>query len=128
MYPIQSKKPLVLSAVFLSIFALSVAAHAAGDPASSIGQSSSSSAVDIKNIFERIMNWGEMGVDILGIFGVLVGSYLVFNSLVKIVQISAGKVQGSVPAHVCGLLVGLVLMAFTAWSFFASGSFMGAFM
>lgn len=124
MYPKNTSKASLLA--LLTSVALYSQTVMAADPASSIGKSSSSS-VSISQIFERITGFGETFVDIIGVFAVLIGSYVMLNSLVKIIQINAGKAQGSVPLHLAGMFIAGIIMGFSAWSFFLSGTIMGHF-
>lgn len=114
------------NAYFSMLFLFPVVGFAA-DPASSVGKSSSD-GVDLNQLFSRFMSLGETTVTLLGWAGAAIGVVLVIKSLVKIVNINAGREQGSVIAWLFGFLIGLIMMAILAWSFWASGSVVGYFM
>lgn len=124
MYFLDKMKP-IIKAGLLPIAMFSQLTWAI-DPASSIGQSSSST-VDIKKLFEQFFGWGEVFVDLFGVFGVLAGLYIIYTSVFKIINISTGRVQGSVPMYCMAFLIGLFMMAFTTWSFFFAGSVINQF-
>lgn len=103
----------------ISAVAFSMLTYAASDPASSVGRSSSTK-VDIKALYERIMGFGDFFLNLLALLGIALGAVIILTGLYQIIQINAGQKQGSVGAWAFGIFIGLFMMSIITWSFYGS--------